>query len=616
MRSGETWQQLAAPLPSFTAVVKSYAPLVPLKDFDPDQPRDEEGRWTDTGAGDGGGGAGAAAGEKPSAGEPELHPDVIEVGGDEWNKVTARRLERQYQDARPKVEKLASDAVGKTAELADVDEDEEPPFVPEEWDMLTESQQDDAKEQYVDKSKSDYLDSEIENWQSEQAPDEARDKVAYDFNQGNEQEWAYSALTKLRENYEDEGKKDIPFTDEQLVDALTIEYDTGHYPWQKGLDISFDDKVLHEAKQPEGESTLPGIEPADYSKLLTEDMRADIRQILTDGLNDRADDVVQNMEPPVEYLADNAEQFAGESWDQMDDSAKFEWLSHNTNIVDDASDAGAEPAIAAMQLDALPQKFDPLNETSGTDYKRTQALARYLSVARTMEVLKERKIADEWLEQHGEGMIAKADNQLWKEWKASSTTREGKLLQLATAEELGGRLNSKTRDVIDADSLKKFADSEFAGMGGYAGIKAYVRAKWEVTQYLLDKAGVRDLNLYRGIALEKDTFEKLYRAGILKHYGARVQVAGHEFMPTLEVLRNGAASTTTDPDVANGWSNSATRVVLRAHVPRTAAISIPAYGINVHSEHEVVVAGTAWKGWDAWARKAPRLEDVPLKHAA
>ncbi|HMF29120.1 MAG TPA: hypothetical protein VKE42_10140, partial [Candidatus Cybelea sp.] len=66
----------------------------------------------------------------------------------------------------------------------------------------------------------------------------------------------------------------------------------------------------------------------------------------------------------------------------------------------------------------------------------------------------------------------------------------------------------------------------------------------------------------------------------------------------------------------NGWGSDQNRVVLRAEVPRTAAISVPAYGVNVHGEHEVVVAGTAWKGWDAWQGTAPTFDEEPMKKAA
>jgi hypothetical protein len=61
-------------------------------------------------------------------------------------------------------------------------------------------------------------------------------------------------------------------------------------------------------------------------------------------------------------------------------------------------------------------------------------------------------------------------------------------------------------------------------------------------------------------------------------------------------------------------SNQKTRptkqFLTRAVVPRTAVVSVPAYGINVQSEHEVVVAGTAWTHWDAWHKKAPTFDQV------
>jgi hypothetical protein len=58
--------------------------------------------------------------------------------------------------------------------------------------------------------------------------------------------------------------------------------------------------------------------------------------------------------------------------------------------------------------------------------------------------------------------------------------------------------------------------------------------------------------------------------------------------------------------------NAEHRVVFRLQIPRTAAISIPAYGQNIYEEREVVVGGTAWKKWDAWQDRAPTFEQVPL----
>jgi hypothetical protein len=41
---------------------------------------------------------------------------------------------------------------------------------------------------------------------------------------------------------------------------------------------------------------------------------------------------------------------------------------------------------------------------------------------------------------------------------------------------------------------------------------------------------------------------------------------------------------------------------------------LPAYGVNIQGEHEVVIAGTAWKGWDAWYGSAPDVGKVKVGH--
>ena len=135
-----------------------------------------------------------------------------------------------------------------------------------------------------------------------------------------------------------------------------------------------------------------------------------------------------------------------------------------------------------------------------------------------------------------------------------------------------------------------------------------MRAKWEDTQFKHDRAGIKTLPLYRRINLDTPVLAEAEKTG------KWVQAANNRWrqLPALNVVRNEAASTTTDESVANGWGSGVDRVVLRAQVPRTAAVSVPAYGINVLSEHEVVVAGTAWKGWDAWREKAPTFDSVPL----
>jgi hypothetical protein len=585
--------------------------------FDPEKhPRhpagsSEGGEFAPAGEGGVGGGETAPAPEvKP---EESLNPIVVEVGGDAWNRATARRLEREYQKARPAVDKLANEAVGKQNEqyeLVDVDDEEpegEPPYEPEEWDDLSASGQQQAEEEYINKNKDSYLQSEVDYWYEEHASDEAKEQVAHQFNEEPEQ-WALDALNELRANRKEEDMDDFPFSNDDLLKATTIDYEAGS---SKDPEVEFNDEFLNK-KMPVGynpaQMTLPGMEPIEPAKLLTDEMRNDIEETLLEAFEKEAGDLVDKLDPP-DYLSESAEEMVAEGWHSMSDKDKFEWVKGNTSIVEDETTEGtgdyedqSKPS-EAVGVEALPKKFDPLNETTGRDYQLTQKLARHLSIERTLEVLKERELASPT-----RGAVASIDQRLWGRWKDSSTSEDGKLLQLATADELGGRLNVRTGKggtvVIDRDELTKYANDRFAAIGGYAGVKAYIRAKWETTQYLLDKAGINDLGLYRGITLDKAKVEEAMK-------GAK-KVGGFTHLPTLHVDRNGAASTSVDNGVASDWDGDADRVVLRAHVPRTAALSVPAYGINVHSEKEVVVAGTSWKNWDAWLGKAPSFESEPV----
>jgi hypothetical protein len=128
MRDSNIWQELSAPLPPFDELVRSY---LPRATSDVDYIQDPAtGRFE--GSRPGGGGGETA----PAGGAAKLDPEVIAVGGDEWNKDTAKRLEAEYQAARPEVDKLAQAAAGKPVE-GPSDEEEEPKFVPEEWDHLS-----------------------------------------------------------------------------------------------------------------------------------------------------------------------------------------------------------------------------------------------------------------------------------------------------------------------------------------------------------------------------------------------------------------------------------------------------------------------------------------------
>ena len=70
-----------------------------------------------------------------------------------------------------------------------------------------------------------------------------------------------------------------------------------------------------------------------------------------------------DMEPP-DYLEQQAQESIDDQWGQMDDDEKYNWAKENSMIHSDEEEETSEG-----ELDALPTKFDPLNETTGTDYR-------------------------------------------------------------------------------------------------------------------------------------------------------------------------------------------------------------------------------------------------------
>ena len=598
--------------------------------------------------------------------ELKLDLGAIKVGGDTWNKETAIRLETEYQLARPAMDQLLasyekgpqeepdenvgelySASEGKLIkagepgydkllkaykENAAQEEQEEKEYEgtpePAEWDLLSDDVHDQIANEYYDKALNDYVESEVTSWQeSGGALDEAKAALTQD------NDWIIETVTDIVEGDDDEdddeeeegpevikvGKlmKPVPkktgwkFSTTDIIDSISLDYNSNGEGSGK-LKVTIDDDYLQKpigVEQDPNQSEM-ALGEKDYSKYLTGAQRAELKIRITAAFEKQAEKNADNVEPPD--FSDSAKEYMQENWESnMGDNEKYEWAKYNTSIINDLQEE-YEKEYAEFEetgksvpggIIGIPDKFDPLNETSGEDYRKTQRIARQLSLDRALAVMNERKI------EFGAGVVPmtalrRIDNQLWEAWKGSSTSEDGLLLQVATADELGGRLNDKTgkggKVVLDKKKIAKEADQTFKSIGGYEGIKAYVRGKWEATQYLLDKADLDELELYRGIALDRDKYEQAQ--------GEVEIVDGYQKATNLNIVRNGAASTSVKASVSNKWSSDDSRVVIRLHIPRTAAISIPAYGINVHSEAEVVVAGTAWKSWDAWLEEAPTFE--------
>jgi thioredoxin reductase len=132
--------------PWFGQTIENVTTLKTDKDFDPDKhPRVPAGSPQ-------GGQFGHGTGETSPEGTSEnFDPAVVEVGGDEWNRQVARKLEREYQAAKPALDKLTNEAV-RASELTD-QLNEKPK---DTWDSLSAEQQDVAYWQWFDENKDNY----------------------------------------------------------------------------------------------------------------------------------------------------------------------------------------------------------------------------------------------------------------------------------------------------------------------------------------------------------------------------------------------------------------------------------------------------------------------------
>lgn len=579
-----------------------------------EHPRDEDGKFTHGGGGSTSGNDGADA-AVVGAKEPELHPETIDVTGDEWNKETAIRLEKEYQTVKPDLEALIHKSVGEEVDTA-VDEDElqeNAPYVPEEWSSLGDQQQEDAKAKYVDYNKDSWLESEQNNYyESGQALDDAKRTIADEFNNGSETDWSDEAVQDWIDGRAEAGNP-VPYDASTIKSAFSVSYQDG-YEGQGKFEVEFDeDKLMNPEGFDPNQQLLPGIEPIAPNSYFSVEMRDELTAELESAFDKTADKKSGDMDVP-DYVGESVVEQLEEDWEHnLDDDAKFEFVKDHTDIINEAqqeydqyfeNNGGSGTSTEV----AIPDTFDPLQTEGGSDYKKTHALVTFMSRERAFQLMEQRGLTnpDKNSPADYKRSISSVDNELWRDWKESSAgSFGGQILQLASHEELGARY----RDMpTHRDDLIKQADAKWRHLGGFNGIKALVRAKWETSQYALDKAGIHSLPVYRGLKVDMPGDEPTQEI-------ANGQNTPYTRFTDARITRNGAYSTTTDRGVANGWNagSGGTKVVLRIDAPRTAVLSFPAYGINVHSEKEVVLAGTAFRNWDAWKDRAPGIGEIPIQ---
>lgn len=263
----------------------------------------------------------------------------IDVGGYAWAKYGYVPTASSWAELRGELERKLG---GRGAPSRGTDT-----YEADDWSMLGEDMQDAVKRRWMNDSYSEFLSSEEQNWrESGQALDDAKGELADSF-VGPSDDWAKNAVAEWRENRIAEGEPDIPFSDDEILGAIKIDYERG-WDGTKDPSIEFMDDEL-DRMTPAGydpaQQTLPGIEPLTPSEMLSADARDEIQKELIDAFNKEAEDKADRMDPP-EYLADSISEYQEEYWDQKDDDEKLrEAIRYGMADIEIERDEDEEPQL-------------------------------------------------------------------------------------------------------------------------------------------------------------------------------------------------------------------------------------------------------------------------------
>jgi hypothetical protein len=277
-----------------------------------------------------------------------VHAD-INVGGYAWAKYGYVPTRSSWRDLsgeiEGKIERMAGGGGGYAGS----------------WEELGSGAQAQIESAFMRSTAEEFLDSEINSWRENGEPlDQAKTDLANEF--GSKSDWAERAIAGYGSKREDQGKPALPFTDQQILDAISISYASG-YEGRGALDITFDDTKLTE---PHGfdpaQPTLPGIPEIKPHEHLTEEMRDGLTKTLERAFDREAESRESDIEPP-DYLSESAQQYQGDYWDQLDDEGKYEWAKrHEPDLIE----GGGEPIgdgeldeADADRLRTLAQSDDP-----------------------------------------------------------------------------------------------------------------------------------------------------------------------------------------------------------------------------------------------------------------
>ena len=532
--------------------------------------------------------------EEPSSDE-DLHPSVVNVGGDAWNRETAVRLEKEYKQARPEIESVIS-AIIKENE-GDGNK------VPNKYNDLPSEVTIALEQSYTKEHYEEMKATVLSEWLNNRATttffrgvEDVFDKFHSIVMKGDILSIVWNGVTVK------DGQASLKMEESQwLIDAINEQFASplweAYRPqsvkewkdWARVLTSSVDINP-HGANGhffARNQSTEPKF--VQFADALTK-------------VTQRGKESYLAMHPTPPHLETAISIEGSLAFDVLTTEEKQQYLAAHEDLVKDIPGYYKERAQEPKTWDPIGRMADKDNEAR-LSYLHTGLVMSQAAKTRAVDLISVRNpdlakslgskaTLTQW--------VGSAMSELWGDWLVSSTSTSGRILQYACAQEFGGRNHTGHWPDRDENNVKSLADMEFRTVGGFEGVKAIMRATWEVSQYALEKAGEHDLALYRAVGT---AFLPDWKA--VPEDGAKLE--------DVTIARNGAMSTTAIRRVANDWgSTTGDRIVLRMEVPRTAVLSVPAYGKNEAGEHEVVIVGTAWKKWDAWYKTAPDVTKVPI----
>jgi hypothetical protein len=260
----------------------------------------------------------------------------IDVGGYAWAKYGYVPTEDSWDELRNALrEKLDREDGGGGGG-----------YTPDEWDAMSSDNQDRVRDHWMEETADEFLQSEEDNWRDSGEPlDQAKYDLAKDFYGGDAgetahaPEWAVKAMDEWRSG-RDESVTKIPFTNAQILSAVTVDYTQDH-EGREDPTIEFDDAKLDAIGADLVQPTLPGIEPILPHELLNEGMRRGIEKELIHAFNKKAESDAGDMEAP-DYLRDNISDQQLEVWESMSDREKFRYASRNDLIEEIEGDYSEE----------------------------------------------------------------------------------------------------------------------------------------------------------------------------------------------------------------------------------------------------------------------------------